>query len=93
MGEKVAIPYFNSRRISLMLLVVTAIICSRTLFFFIDDAEGPNLLIVMGLALIIYLLSVATYVFGPAKMKVLTIVPVAICVQILLAVGLYFCMK
>jgi hypothetical protein len=80
-------------RISLVVLGVPAIICSRTLFLFIDDPEGPNLLIVVGLALAIYLLSLGAYVFGPAKMKALKIIPIVIGIQILLTIVLSFCMK
>ena len=83
----------KSKKISLMVLGVTAIICSRMLFFFFNDPEGPNLLIVAALAMAIYFLSFVAYVFVPSKMKELKKVSVVVCVQILSVIGLYFCMK
>ena len=83
----------QSKKISLAILGVTAILCSRTLFFFFNDTEGPNLLIVGGLAMAIYFLSFAAYVFVPSKIQGLKKLSVAVCVQILSVIGLYFCMK
>lgn len=37
-----------------VILGIVALICSRVIFMFIDDPEGPNLLIVFGLAVPIY---------------------------------------
>ena len=85
--------YFKSKNVSLMLLAATAIICSRLLFFFFNDPEGPNLLIVTVLALVIYLLSAAAYLFVPSKIKGLERLSAVIAIQILLVIGLYFCMK
>jgi hypothetical protein len=84
---------FQSKKISLVILGATAILCSRTLFFFFNDPEGPNLLIVGGLAIAIYFLSFAAYVFVPSKMQGLKKLSVALCVQILSVIGLYFCMR
>jgi hypothetical protein len=47
---------FRSTKGSLLLLGVTALACSRTLFFLFHDPEGPNLLIVTVLAVILYIL-------------------------------------
>ncbi|GAA3973829.1 hypothetical protein GCM10022210_25040 [Mucilaginibacter dorajii] len=84
---------FQSKKISLVILGVTAILCSRTLFFFFNDTEGPNLLIVGGLAVAIYLLAFAAYVFVPSKKQGLKKLSIAVCIQILSVIGLYFCMK
>jgi hypothetical protein len=40
---------------TLVILAVASFICSRAVFFFIDDPEGPNLLIVFVLAAVIFL--------------------------------------
>jgi len=85
--------YFKSKKISLVILGATAIICSRMLFFFFKDPEGPNLLIVAGLAMVLYLFSLAVYVFSLSKMTGITRLSVAICIQILSVIGLYFCRK
>jgi hypothetical protein len=76
-----------------MILAATAIICSRVLFFFFNDPEGPNLLIVAGLALPVYFLSSAAYIFSPSKISGIKRLSAAICIQILLVIALYFCMK
>lgn len=75
-----------------MILGATAILCSRVLFFFFNDTEGPNLLIVVGLAIVIYLLSLAAYVLLPSKINGLKF-SVGVCVQILAVIGLYLYMK
>ena len=72
----------------LLLLVITALVCSRTLFFFFHDPEGPNLLIVTVLALILYTASLIAWRFIPAttiSKKLLF----AICTQLLIVTGLY----
>jgi hypothetical protein len=93
MSNNIANPYFRSKKISLMILAVIAIICSRVLFFFFNDPEGPNLLIVAGLALAVYLLSSAAYIFSPSKVSGIKRLSAIICIQILSVIGLYFCMK
>ena len=76
-----------STKKSLLLLVITAFLCSRTLFFFFHDPEGPNLLIVTVLALILYSASFIAWRFIPAtaSKKILF----AICAQLLIVTGLY----
>jgi len=64
MGDNTTNIYFQSKKISIIILTVTAIICARTLFFFFNDPEGPNILIVAVLALVIYLLSYAAYIYS-----------------------------
>ena len=78
----------ESRKTSLLLLVITAFACSRALFFFFHDPEGPNLLIVTVLALILYGTSFLAWRFIPsttASKKLLF----AICTQLLMVTGLY----
>lgn len=84
---------FKSKNNSLVVLGATAILCSRILFFFFNDTEGPNLLIVGGLAMGIYFLSLAAYGYVPSKMKGFKKILVIVCIQILSVIGLYFCMK
>jgi hypothetical protein len=77
----------ESKKLSLLLLVITALVCSRTLFFFFHDPEGPNLLIVTVLALILYTASLIAWRFIPAttiSKKLLF----AICTQLLIVTGL-----
>ena len=54
--------YFKSKTVSFVLLGITALLCSRAMFKFFNDPEGPNLLIVTVLALVIYLVPLAPYV-------------------------------
>jgi hypothetical protein len=77
--------YFKSKKTSLLILGITAIACSRLLFFIFNDPEGPNLLVVIGMAAIIYFLSLAGYLrnFSDRK-KFLS----AIFIQILIVTGL-----
>ena len=93
MGNNIANLYFKSKKISLMMLAATAIICSRVLLFFFNDPEGPNLLIVAGLAIAVYFLSSAVYIFSPSKISGVKRLSAVICIQILSVVALYFCLK
>jgi len=78
----------KSNRTSLLLLAVTAIVCSQALFFFFNDPEGPNLLIVTVLALILYSASFIAWRFIPATTASKKLF-FAICTQLLIVTGLY----
>ncbi|MES2427998.1 MAG: hypothetical protein V4560_13545 [Bacteroidota bacterium] len=93
MDNNIASLYFKSKKISFIILAVTAIICSRTLFFFFNDPEGPNLLIVGVLTLAVYIFSIAIYLFSPSQIKGINRLSAVIGIQVLLVAGLYFYMK
>jgi len=74
----------------LLILAVTAIACSRAMFAFFDDPEGPNLLVVIAMASVIYLVSTAAYLsrfFSSLSGMRRTLA--AIIIQIVLAAGFY----
>ena len=77
-----------SKKASLLFLVITAFTCSRALFFFFHDPEGPNLLIVTVLALILYGASFIAWRFIPATTTSIKLL-FAICTQLLIVTGLY----
>lgn len=81
--------YFKSKKTSLLILGITSVICSRTMLLSLNDPEGPNLLVVMGMAAIIYFLSLTTYLFNPSitGFKRLLLV---IFVQVIITTILYF---
>jgi hypothetical protein len=58
-----------SKRISFLVLAVTALVLSRVIFMFIDDPEGPNLLVVFVGAFIIALPSLVLFVPGGARFQ------------------------
>lgn len=77
------------KKLAFFILGITAIVCSRTLFFFFNDPEGPNLLVVVVAAALIYLASLAVYAFRfPANDS--QKFWIAISMQLLLAMGLYY---
>lgn len=89
---------------TLFILGVVAIICSRTMFSFFNDPEGPNLLVVMVMAVIIYVLSLALYgVSLVIKRTVLdftlnpflgrTEVFIVIAIQVIITATFYFCLN
>jgi len=78
----------GSKKASLLLLVITAFVCSRTLFFLFHDPEGPNLLIVTVLALILYGASFIAWRFIPATDTTKKLL-FAICTQLIIVTGLY----
>ena len=81
-------PLESKKTSLLLLLVITAFVCSRALFFFFHDREGPNLLIVTVLALILYSASFIAWKFIPATSASKKLL-FAICTQVLIVTGLY----
>lgn len=75
-----------SKKASLSILAIAAIALSRILFALFDDPEGPNLLIVVVTAAVIFSLSLFAYL---AKLSYRKRLVFAILVQIALIVGLY----
>ena len=78
---------FKSKRTPLIILGVSAILCSRTMFAFFNDPEGPNLLIVTVMAAVIYFLSLTAYLLNLSLVKKLVL---AIVIQIIIVTSLYF---
>src|SRR6267154_1399462 len=82
--------HFNFKTSSLLILAITAVACSRIMFAFFHDPEGPNLLVVTGMAAVIYLMSSAVYLsnFSPSlagfKRSSATVF-----IQIFIAAGFY----
>jgi hypothetical protein len=88
--------YFKSKKISLLILAITSVACSRTMFLFFNDPEGPNLLVVVGMASVIFFLSWATYLYEPSSKVSLAGLKgllIAILAQIIIASVLYFCLS
>ena len=84
--------YFKSKKISLVTLGLIAILCSRAMFFFFNDPEGPNLLIVLVMATILYFLSQIAYLLNlsiPSLKRLL----LAISIQILVVTVLFLLNK
>jgi len=76
------------KKISLLLLVITAFACSSTLFFLFNDPEGPNLLIVTVLALLLFGASFIAWRFIPATTASRKLL-LGIGTQLLIVTGLY----
>lgn len=79
----------TSKKTSLIILALTALISSRAMFAFFDDPEGPNLLIVTVLAAILFVISGAVLSFLSPTTGVKKI-GIGIFIQILLVTILYF---
>lgn len=82
---------FSRANRSLLILVVTAFLCSRALFALFADPEGPNLLVVTVMAAILWGVSSAGYLsnFVPSlagRKRMLA----AIVLQMVVAAGFYF---
>lgn len=82
--------YFKSKKTQLLILAITALVLSRAMFVFFNDPEGPNLLVVTVLAVIVYVVSLASYASKFSNSKKLLL---AILIQIALVIVLYFCLK
>lgn len=85
---------FSSRKTSLSILAITSIVFSRAMFFFFNDPEGPNLLIVAVAAGILYAVTLAAYFLYPATShNALKKLVLLIIVQILVVTAFYFALK
>ncbi len=82
-----------TKKFALIILGVTALACSRVLFVFFNDPEGPNLLIVTVLAAIVYLISLVGYFYIPPAITGFTRLMLTIAIQIVLVAGLYVCVS
>jgi hypothetical protein len=81
--------YFCKRKRTLLSSIVGSLILSRLLFFFIDDPEGPNLLVVIIMAGIIYFLSSAIlHVLKPFTLGVNRVLKMFLA-QVVVAVIIY----
>jgi hypothetical protein len=81
-----------SKKTSLVILGITALICSRVMFVFFNDPEGPNLVVVVGMAAILYSLSLMAQALIPATSGSKKLL-VAIAAQMLVAAVLYLFLK
>jgi len=83
-----------SKKTLLIILGITALTLSRVMFSLFNDPEGPNLLVVIGMASIIYVLSFAAYVYYPsASQDSLKKLLLLILAQLLVVTGFYFFLK
>ena len=82
----------NSKNIPLIFLGLTSIVFSRLVFVFINDPEGPNLLIVTVLATVIFLPSWIFYKSNFLNDKTSKTGWVVL-LQATFVVGLYLCLN
>jgi hypothetical protein len=88
------IVHSKSKTTSLLLLAATAVICSRTVFAFINDPEGPNLIVVLGLAALIYLPCLTVYLFNAVRaLTSLRRNLLAIFIQLIVTIGFYLILR
>ena len=78
-----------SNKSMLVALGVTAFVTSRTTFFFIDDPEGPNLLIVSVLAAVLFGVSMSVFWYK-TSLGSRALFMLAVVLQVVTAVVLYF---
>ena len=79
----------NFKKTSLIILGLTSIVGSRTFFALLNDPEGPNLLIVAVLAVLIYAVSWGIYRLL-SSMNTLKRLLLVILIQIIIVSALYF---
>lgn len=82
------------KRNSYIILAISAVLLSRLTFVFFDDPEGPNLLVVTMLALVLYSLSyLANSFYFRTKVKEDNRLLYSIFTQILSAIVLFLFLK
>lgn len=85
----------NSPKIQSLILFITALICSRTMFVSFNDPEGPNLLVIAVGAVVIFAASSIANRFVPflSSSKGVTKILLSIVVQVVVTTVLYFLLK
>lgn len=83
---------FSSKKVSLIILGITSVLLSRAIFFFIDDPEGPNLLVVFAMAAIVFVPSLIAYIYS-AMNPGLRKLALVIVVQIIFVTCLYVLLR
>ena len=78
-----------SQTISLTILAITSLICSRVMFLFFNDPEGPNLLVVVGMAFIIFIPSLFVLLFSSVSSYTKKLL-FSIFVEIVVTICIYF---
>lgn len=82
---------FESKKLDPLILGVTSIACSKLFFSLLHDPEGPNLLIVTGLVVVLFLFSWTLYSrLRPENPKKLLLVILA---QLVVVISLSFYLK
>ena len=82
--------HINFKDAYLLILAITAGVCSRIIFALFNDPEGPNLLVVTVMAAVIYLLSAPVYLSNVyPSLTGFKRSSVTIFIQILVATGFY----
>jgi lipopolysaccharide export LptBFGC system permease protein LptF len=78
-----------------LILFLTALVCSRTMFVSFDDPEGPNLLVIFVGAAVIFAASWVAGRFVPvlSSQKGLPKIFAAIVIQVIFTLGLYFLLR
>lgn len=84
--------WLTSKKTSLVILGITALACSRLMFLFFNDPEGPNVPVVVGMAVIIYSLSLVVSLFNHSTAGLKKIL-LAISIQIMITLVFYFLLK
>ena len=79
--------YFKSRNVSFLILAIVSSVTSRLVFAYWADPEGGNLLVVTGLSVVLFALTLAVY-YSLGRLTGLPRLLVAVGIQVLLAVGL-----
>ena len=81
-----------SKKKSLFILGLTAIVFSRIMFALFNDPEGPNLLIVIVAAAVVYFLSLAifSFIFSMTGLKKLLL---TILIQAIIVTCFYFFLR
>jgi hypothetical protein len=83
---------FQSKKSSLLVLGLTSLVFSRAMFALFNDPEGPNLLIVIGFAIILFLSSLAVYSWAASASGIKRLMLSAL-VQAMIAGGAYLFLK
>jgi hypothetical protein len=84
--------YFKSKKISLIILGITSLVCSRTMLVSFNDPEGPNLLIIAVMAMLVYFPSLAVYWLN-LSITGLKRLLLAISIQVIVVTILYFSLR
>ncbi len=80
---------FNSKKSQLVILGALSLICSGLFFALLNDPEGPNLLVIFGMAMIVYFPSLGFYLLNGSFTGIKKLL-ITILIQLVVTVCFYF---
>lgn len=79
----------SQKNISLIILGLTSIVCTRLMLMLINDPEGPNLLVVLVMSAVVYTLALPVYFLSLEAPRQITKILLTFLAQVIIVAIMY----